>query len=114
VTVARRRTTTLELLGVAMPAGALAPPLGRSTDLPLEPRDVPAPEAVAPVGRLRRCTFRRLDRVDPLPGRAARVTYEIMCLYGDGASPLPLGDIAEARPICEACTASGIFRPDEA
>jgi hypothetical protein len=36
-----------------------------------------------------------------------------MCLYGSDG-PLPLGDIESARPTCEACTATGIFRPDEA
>jgi hypothetical protein len=75
--------------------------------------DVPAPESAAPVGRLRRCTFRRIDRVAILPGRSAAVAYEVMCLYGSDG-PLPLGDIESARPTCEACTATGIFRPDEA
>jgi hypothetical protein len=36
-----------------------------------------------------------------------------MCLYRGLLSPMALGDIEEARPVCEACTASGIFRPDE-
>jgi hypothetical protein len=26
---------------------------------------------------------------------------------------LPLGDLESARPICDACTAGHIFRPDE-
>ena len=65
------------------------------------------------MGRLRRCTFRRIDRVSALPGRTERTSYEVMCLYGDADEPLALGDIAAARPICDACTASGIFRPDE-
>jgi hypothetical protein len=81
--------------------------------VPLPTHDVPAPDAVAPVGRLRRCTFRRIDRVTALPGRAVALSYEVMCLYGAG-EPASLGDVDSARPICEACTATGIFRPDEA
>ena len=75
--------------------------------------DAPAPEVITPAGRLRRCTYRRLDVVEPLPARPALPTYEVMCLYADSDEPLPLGDVAEARPICETCSASGIFRPDE-
>jgi hypothetical protein len=80
--------------------------------VPVPLGDAPAPETVTPVGRLRRCTFRRIDRVDALPGREARTSYEVMCLYGTD-EPLPLGEISEARPVCESCTATGIFRPDE-
>ena len=75
--------------------------------------DVPAPETVTPVGRLRRCTFRRVDRVAALPGRPAVASYETMCLYGDSETPMALGDVDAAGQICQACTASGIFRPDE-
>ena len=74
--------------------------------------DVPAPDSVTPAGRLRRCTFRRIDRVSALPGRSDRTSYEVMCLYGSD-EPLALGDLSAARTICEVCTASGIFRPDE-
>lgn len=82
--------------------------------MPLPIRDVPAPDAMPPVGRLRRCVFRRIDRVAALPQRSAAATYEAVCLVGEGDSAIPLGDIESARPICEACTAPGIFRPDEA
>ena len=75
--------------------------------------DAPAPESITPVGRLRRCTFRRIDQVTALPGRPGRSEYEVMCLYGGADEPMALGDISAARPICGACTASGIFRPDE-
>jgi hypothetical protein len=78
------------------------------------PRDVPAAESVTPAGRLRRCTFRRIDLVEVLPGRARAASYEVMCLYGGDAAGLPLGDVATAMPVCEACRATGIFRPDEA
>jgi hypothetical protein len=75
---------------------------------------VPAPESITPAGRLRRCTFRRIDLTSPLAGRLERSSYEVMCLYGGAETPLALGDIASARPICDACQAAGIFRPDEA
>ena len=88
---------------------APAPEMG----VPVPLGDAPAPEMMAPVGRLRRCTFRRIDRVTALPGRLDRSNYEVMCLYGDAMKPLALGDISAARIICEGCKASGIFRPDE-
>jgi hypothetical protein len=59
--------------------------------------------------RLRRCTYRRLIAVRKSPA----AIYEAECLYPDRVVPLPLGDLAAARPICAACTATGIFRPDE-
>jgi hypothetical protein len=82
--------------------------------LPPLARDVPAPETVIPAGRLRRCTYRRIDLVKTLPGRSQRSSYEIACLYGGELTALALGDIETARPVCEACQATGIFRPDEA
>ena len=111
MTIARRRPATIAAIA-PMPSPAALPmrPLG----VPLPLGDAPAPDAVTPVGRLRRCVFRRIDRVATLPQRSTPATYEIMCLYGDGPSALPLGDIEAARPICAACTATGIFRPDEA
>lgn len=76
------------------------------------PQPVAAPEAdayrLAP-HRIRRCTFRRLIRVD---GRSERV-YDVECLYPDRKVPIPLGDLEAAMPICNACTAAHIFRPDE-
>jgi len=82
--------------------------------IPLAPRDVPAQEAVIPAGRLRRCTFRRIDLVEALPGRSQSSSYEVMCLYGGESAALSLGDVGSAQPICGACQATGIFRPDEA
>jgi hypothetical protein len=81
--------------------------------VPVPLGDVPAPDTVTPAGRLRRCTFRRIDPVAPIPGRASSSAYEVMCLYGEPDEPLALGDIPSAATICDACTASGIFRPDE-
>jgi len=115
VTIARRRPSRLAVIaapmpGVVTPVRAPAPAEGA----PLPLGDAPAPDATTPAGRLRRCTFRRIDPVTPLPGRARSSAYEVMCLYGSADEPLTLGDLSTARPVCESCTASGIFRPDEA
>ena len=59
--------------------------------------------------RIRRCTFRRLSRV----GEGSQAGYEVSCLYPNRRVPLPLGDLASSGEICQACTASHIFRPDE-
>ena len=112
MTIARRRASPLGT--VAIPAFPEPLPLPRPAGAVASLRDIPAPEAVVPVGRLRRCTFRRLDRVAALPGRLPLPTYEAMCLYGGGDLAMALGDVEAARPVCEACTATGIFRPDEA
>lgn len=109
VTIARRHPRGIAAIAAPMPAAAAAPP-----PVPVSLGDAPAPDPVTPVGRLRRCTFRRIDRVSVLPGRADASAYEVMCLYGDVNEPLALGDVSSARPICEACNAAGIFRPDEA
>jgi hypothetical protein len=71
-----------------------------------EPRPVAAGVA-AP--RIRRCTFRRLNRVET--GNEA--SFEVSCLYPDRRIPLPLGDLEMSSAICAACTADHIFRPDE-
>jgi hypothetical protein len=59
--------------------------------------------------RIRRCTFRRLSRISA----DTEAAYEVSCLYPDRRVPLPLGDMETASPICAACTADHIFRPDE-
>jgi hypothetical protein len=114
VTIARRRPARPDAIALAMPGAPPATPAGRPIGVSLLAHDVPAPESVSPAGRLRRCTFRRIDRVAALPGRAVAVSYEVMCLYEGAGEPASLGDVDSARPICEACTATGIFRPDEA
>jgi hypothetical protein len=59
---------------------------------------------------LRRCTFRRVTAVG---GRASEPTaYQVACMFPDRRQPIALGNIEHARPICEACTAKGIFRAD--
>jgi hypothetical protein len=111
VTIARRRPSALDVIAPLPNVPTVRPP-APEIDMPVSVGDRPAPDAVIPVGRLRRCTFRRIDQVSALPGRAALTSYEVMCLYG-AEEALPLGDLDAARPICEACTAAGIFRPDE-
>ena len=118
MTIARRGVLTLDP-AIATPAIPPQPspglPPGRPMGAPPLPMgDVPASDATTPTGRLRRCIFRRIDTVTPPARLRGQPSYQVMCLYGDGDSPLPLGDVASARPICEACTAPGIFRPDEA
>jgi hypothetical protein len=72
-----------------------------------------APPDVSPSGlaaqRIRRCTYRRLIQLDVAGERAS----DVECLYPDRRLPIPLGDLDSATPICNACTASHIFRPDE-
>ena len=113
MTIARRRPDALAAIAAPMPPAPAVRPLAPELGVPVPVSDVPAPDTVTPVGRLRRCTFRRIDRVTALPGRAGSSQYEVMCLYGDSDEPLALGDIAAAGPTCDGCSASGIFRPDE-
>ncbi len=72
-----------------------------------------APPDISPSGmaaqRIRRCTYRRLIQLDVAGDRAT----EVECLFPDRRLPIPLGDLESAMPICNACTAPHIFRPDE-
>ncbi len=111
VTIARRRPRVIDAIAPMPNMPAVRPPVPEM-GVPVPLRDAPAPDAVTPAGRLRRCTFRRIDVVAALPGRSALTSYEVMCLYASDQA-LPLGDLDAARPICESCTAAGIFRPDE-
>jgi len=76
--------------------------------LSVEPAASPDPLRLAP-HRIKRCTFRRMIKVD---ARGERV-YDVECLYPDRKVAIPLGDLESATPICNACTALHIFRPDE-
>lgn len=87
---------------------------GSGTSLQREAR----PVAVAPIdhserapiprsGRIRRCTVRH---VTVLPGGKQ---VQVDCLLGGPDYPLPLGTMDEARPICNACTARGVWRDDD-
>ena len=69
----------------------------------------PADEFHLAPHRIKRCTFRRLIDVEAGSDRV----YDVECLYPDRKLPIPLGDLESAMPICNACTASHIFRPDE-
>jgi hypothetical protein len=66
------------------------------------------PARLAPY-RIKRCTYRRLVALD----RAKERIYEVECLFPDRKVPVPLGDLDSAMPVCNACTAAHIFRPDE-
>lgn len=74
----------------------------------LSPHDVAA--ATPPLRHMRRCTFRRVSTVS---SKRSLPVYDVSCLYPKRATPIPLGDLTSARPICDGCTAVGIFRPDE-
>jgi len=69
----------------------------------------PTPEPFLAAPRIKRCTFRRVTAVD----RRRERTYDVDCLFPERALAMPLGDMESAMPICNACTASGIFRADE-
>jgi hypothetical protein len=59
--------------------------------------------------RFRRCTFRRVA-VTAMSGSLP--VYQVDCMYPDRVTPLPLGNLAAAHPVCAACTNPGIFRAD--
>ena len=59
--------------------------------------------------RIRRCTYRRLIAVTA----GAERIYEVECLFPERKVPIPLGDLESATPVCNACSAPHIFRPDE-
>ncbi len=60
-------------------------------------------------GRIRRC---RVRHVTILPGRTG-AEVAVDCLLGGPEHPLPLGTMDEARLICNACTATTVWRADE-
>ena len=62
-------------------------------------------------GRIRRCRVRHVSIVAGADGRPA--TVHVDCLLGGRDYPLPLGTMDEARPICNACTATTVWRADE-
>jgi len=75
----------------------------------VERRDAPQRIPIPRAGRIRRCSVRHVA-ITPVPGGRA---VDVSCLLGGPDHPLPLGTFAEARPICNACTAKGIWRADE-
>ena len=110
--IARRRPNPIAAISAPIPSAPEIRLPAPESGVPASIGDAPATDAVAPIGRLRRCTFRRIDG-GALPGSTIDSSYAVMCLYDDADAPLALGDIASAAPVCRACTATGIFRPDE-
>jgi len=75
----------------------------------IEPLDTAPRTPIPRQGRIRRC---RVRHVSILPaGDGPRV--QVDCLLGGMEHPLPLGTMDEARAICNACTATTIWRADE-
>jgi hypothetical protein len=60
-------------------------------------------------GRIRRCRVRHVSIV----AGAATPRVQVDCLLGGRDYPLPLGTMDEARAICNACTATTVWRADE-
>ena len=75
----------------------------------IQPASQPSSEVAVAVPHIRRCTYRRMS----LLRRKPEPLYDVACLFPDRVVPMPLGDLDTARPICDACRASHIFRPDE-
>ena len=100
---------SLAKIGRCIAPVAVTRPRNRNMALPL-PVIPQQPDAyhLAP-HRIKRCTFRRLIDVEAGSDRV----YDVECLFPDRKIPIPLGDLESAMPICNACTAPHIFRPDE-
>jgi sugar (pentulose or hexulose) kinase len=92
---------TWSLVGIEVPDPVMALPLPMITHQPDAFHLAPH--------RIKRCTFRRLINVE----MGADRVYDVECLYPDRKVPIPLGDLEAATPICNACVAPHIFRPDE-
>lgn len=60
-------------------------------------------------GNIRRCRVRHVSIVSGAP----TPTVQVDCLLGGPEHPLPLGTMDEARAICNACTATTVWRLDE-
>ena len=92
------------------PAGLLAT-AGSKQEQPLAIETIDQAQR-APVprqGRIRRCSVRHVSIV----AGAELPTVQVDCLLGGREYPLPLGTMDEARPICNACTATTVWRADE-
>ena len=85
------------------------PAITRPTDKARTAPPVQAQVQATTATRFRRCTFRRVEAT--AVGRNL-TRYQVDCMYPDRVTPLPLGDLASAHPVCAGCTNSGIFRPD--
>ena len=63
---------------------------------------------IARSGRIRRCSVRHVSILPTMPA-----SVQVDCLLGGREHPLPLGSMEAARPICNACTATSVWREDE-
>jgi hypothetical protein len=77
----------------------------------IENLDSPERTPIPRQGRIRRCRVRHVSIV-PATGNQLP-TVHVDCLLGGRDYPLPLGTMDEARPICNACTATTVWRADE-
>jgi hypothetical protein len=77
----------------------------------LETVDSPERMPIPRQGRIRRCRVRHVSIVPGADGGPPDV--QVDCLLGGREYPLPLGTMDEARPICNACTATTVWRADE-
>ena len=75
----------------------------------LEPIDSIQRIPIPRTGRIRRCRVRHVSILPAGDGLCVQVD----CLLGGRDYPLPLGTMDEARPICNACTATTVWRADE-
>ena len=79
------------------------------------PQPVDEVEPITPpveVRRIRRCTYRRLDRAPDGRG-GTEPSYDVSCVYPNRSVARPIGDLETSLAVCAICTASHIFRPDE-
>lgn len=76
----------------------------------LEPIEAAGRVPIPREGRIRRC---RVRHVAIAPGPDGGRLVQVTCLLGGIDHPLPLGTMDEARPICNACTATTVWRVDE-
>jgi hypothetical protein len=90
--------------GRAMPGCASA-----EAAVALESTGINVRKPIPRKGSIRRC---RVRHVSILPGDGPP-TVQVDCLLGGRDHPLPLGTMDEAREICNACTATTIWRADE-
>lgn len=77
----------------------------------LEPIDSGGRQPIPRGGRIRRCRVRHVSLLPGREGDGARV--QVDCLLGGRDHALPLGTMDEARPICNVCTATTVWRLDE-
>lgn len=95
---------------ITLDAGRAVPgrPSGRP-QVALESTGINVRKPIPRKGSIRRC---RVRHVSIVPGDG-QPTVQVDCLLGGQEHPLPLGTMDDAREICNACTATTIWRADE-